>query len=69
MKKAIKNIIISLLFLSFLSLFITIVSTTKNTSFNVAGNIFTGSNSNHKKQENKDITLSDIFWTSGRFLF
>ncbi len=69
MRKTIKNIIISILFLSFFTLFINIVSSTKNTSFNVAGNIFTGSSSNHKQQENKEITLSDIFWTSGRFEF
>lgn len=55
--------------LSIIGALATISLNTENTSFNVAGNVFSGSNSKHNKTENKEIELSDNFWTSGRFSF
>ena len=66
---ALKRIIRYLLICSLLALFIYIVITSENKSFNTAGNIFSNSETSNKKRESKDIELSDDFWTSGRFSF
>lgn len=69
MRSILRKVIIFTIILSILGLIVTISLNTENKSFNTAGNIFSGSNPNHKKTEDKDIELSDDFWTSGRFNF